>query len=168
MSRAIAIRDVPSLFHNPAVVGASRTMVGMDPEFRLDTQLCFALYAASRKVTSTYREPLKAIGLTYPQYLVMLVLWEQDHRSVRQLGETLALDSGTLSPLLRRVEAAGFVTRRRSEQDERSVVISLTDAGRALQEPAAEMQRQLLDELDMSPRDRKTLHMLAQNLCHVL
>ena len=132
-------------------------MVGMDPEFRLDTQLCFALYTASRKVTSAYREPLKAIGLTYPQYLVMLVLWEQDHRSVRQLGETLALDSGTLSPLL-----------RRSEQDERSVVISLTDAGRALQEPAAGMQRELLDELDMSPRDRKTLHMLAQKLCHVL
>lgn len=168
MSRAIAIRDVLSLFHNPAVVGASRTMVGMDPEFRLDTQLCFALYAASRKVTSTYREPLKAIGLTYPQYLVMLVLWEQDHRSVRQLGETLALDSGTLSPLLRRMEAADFVTRRRSEQDERSVVISLTDAGRALQEPAAGMQRELLDELDMSPRDRKNLHMLAQKLCHVL
>ena len=168
MSGAIAIPDVSSLFHNPAVGGASRTMVGMDPEFRLDTQLCFALYAASRKVTSAYREPLKAIGLTYPQYLVMLVLWEQDHRSVRQLGETLALDSGTLSPLLRRMEAADFVTRRRSEQDERSVVISLTDAGRALQEPAAGMQRELLDELDMSPRDRKTLHMLAQNLCHVL
>ena len=87
----------------------------MDPELRLDTQLCFALYTASRKVTSAYREPLKAMGLTYPQYLVMLVLWEDDHRSVHQLGETLMLDSGTLSPLLRRMEAAGFVTRKRCD-----------------------------------------------------
>ena len=95
----------------------------MEPDLRLDTQLCFALYSASRKVTSAYREPLKDMGLTYPQYLVLLVLWENDHRKVNQLGEALMLDSGTLSPLLRRMEAAGFVTRRRSDEDERSVVI---------------------------------------------
>ena len=136
----------------------------MDPELRLDTQLCFALYTASRKVTSAYREPLKAMGLTYPQYLVMLVLWEDDHRSVHQLGETLMLDSGTLSPLLRRMEAAGFVTRRRCERDERSVVVSLTDAGRSLEERAAAMQKKLLDELDMSLRERLTLHELARRL----
>ena len=136
----------------------------MDPERRLDTQLCFALYTASRKVTSAYREPLKAMGLTYPQYLVMLVLWEDDHRSVHQLGETLMLDSGTLSPLLRRMEAAGFVTRKRCERDERSVGVSLTDAGRSPEKKAAAMQKKLLDELDMSLRERLTLHELARRL----
>ncbi|MCT1879322.1 MarR family transcriptional regulator [Kocuria rhizophila] len=140
----------------------------MDPELRLDTQLCFALYSASRKVTSAYREPLSKMGLTYPQYLVLLVLWEQDHRTVNQLGEALMLDSGTLSPLLRRMENAGFVTRRRSEQDERSVVVSLTSTGRALEKDAAGMQENLLDSLDMSTRDRLALHGLARKLCRVL
>lgn len=140
----------------------------MEPDLRLDTQLCFALYSASRKVTSAYREPLKDMGLTYPQYLVLLVLWENDHRKVNQLGEALMLDSGTLSPLLRRMEAAGFVTRRRSDEDERSVVISLTDKGRGLEEPAADMQEDLLDSLEMSKRDRLMLHDLAQKLCRRL
>ncbi|WP_270451447.1 MarR family winged helix-turn-helix transcriptional regulator [Kocuria marina] len=140
----------------------------MEPDLRLDTQLCFALYSASRKVTSAYREPLKDMGLTYPQYLVLLVLWENDHRKVNQLGEALMLDSGTLSPLLRRMEAAGFVTRRRSDEDERSVVISLTDKGRGLEKPAADMQEDLLDSLEMSKRDRLLLHDLAQKLCRRL
>lgn len=140
----------------------------MTPDLRLDTQLCFALYSASRKVTSAYREPLSKMGLTYPQYLVFLVLWEQDERTVNQLGEALMLDSGTLSPLLRRMENAGFVTRRRSEQDERSVIVSLTDTGRALEEDAAGMQENLLDSLDMSVRDRLALHGLAQKLCRML
>ncbi|WP_330446029.1 MarR family transcriptional regulator [Kocuria rhizophila] len=140
----------------------------MTPDLRLDTQLCFALYSASRKVTSAYREPLSKMGLTYSQYLVLLVLWEQDERTVNQLGEALMLDSGTLSPLLRRMENAGFVTRRRSEQDERSVIVSLTDTGRALEEDAAGMQENLLDSLDMSVRDRLALHGLAQKLCRML
>lgn len=140
----------------------------MTPDLRLDTQLCFALYSASRKVTSAYREPLSKMGLTYPQYLVLLVLWEQDERTVNQLGEALMLDSGTLSPLLRRMENAGFVTRRRSEQDERSVIVSLTDTGHALEEDAAGMQENLLDSLDMSVRDRLALHGLAQKLCRML
>lgn len=140
----------------------------MEPDLRLDTQLCFALYSASRKVTSAYREPLKDMGLTYPQYLVLLVLWENDHRKVNQLGEALMLDSGTLSPLLRRMESAGFVTRRRSDEDERSVVISLTDKGRGLEKPAADMQEDLLDSLEMSKRDRLMLHDLAQKLCRRL
>lgn len=140
----------------------------MEPDLRLDTQLCFALYSASRKITSAYREPLKDMGLTYPQYLVLLVLWENDHRKVNQLGEALMLDSGTLSPLLRRMESAGFVTRRRSDEDERSVVISLTDKGRGLEKPAADMQEDLLDSLEMSKRDRLLLHDLAQKLCRRL
>ncbi|WP_144943031.1 MarR family winged helix-turn-helix transcriptional regulator [Kocuria salsicia] len=109
----------------------------MSPDLRLDTQLCFALYSASRKVTSAYREPLKQLGLTYPQYLVLLALWETDHRTVNQLGEALMLDSGTLSPLLRRMENGGFVSRARSATDERSVVISLTPKSRGLEKEAA-------------------------------
>jgi DNA-binding MarR family transcriptional regulator len=106
------------------------------PSVALDDQLCFALYAASRAVTARYRPMLEAIGLTYPQYLVMMLLWEQDEQTVGQLGSRLALDSGTLSPLLKRLTAAGLVTRHRRVEDERSVAISLTDAGRALRERA--------------------------------
>jgi DNA-binding MarR family transcriptional regulator len=106
------------------------------PSVDLDDQLCFALYAASRAVTARYRPMLDAIGLTYPQYLVMMLLWEKDHQTVGQLGARLALDSGTLSPLLKRLTAAGLVTRHRRVEDERSVSIALTDAGRALQDRA--------------------------------
>jgi DNA-binding MarR family transcriptional regulator len=103
------------------------------PSVVLDDQLCFALYAASRAVTARYRPMLDELGLTYPQYLVMMLLWEEDHQTVGQLGAKLALDSGTLSPLLKRLTAAGLVTRHRRVEDERSVAIALTDAGRALQ-----------------------------------
>src|SRR5688500_19991973 len=101
------------------------------PSVALDDQLCFALYAASRAVTARYRPMLDEIGLTYPQYLVMMLLWETDHQTVGQLGSRLALDSGTLSPLLKRLTAAGLVTRHRRVEDERSVSIALTDEGRA-------------------------------------
>jgi MarR family transcriptional regulator, organic hydroperoxide resistance regulator len=101
---------------------------------RLDDQLCFGLYSASRAVTSLYRVVLDDLDLTYPQYLVMLALWEEDHRQVKDLGAELNLDSGTLSPLLKRLEAAGLVRRTRQADDERSVRISLTSAGQALHE----------------------------------
>src|SRR5687768_18184170 len=90
------------------------------PSVTLDDQLCFALYAASRAVTARYRPMLEELGLTYPQYLVMMLLWEQDNQTVGQLGARLALDSGTLSPLLKRLTAAGLVTRHRRVEDERS------------------------------------------------
>src|SRR3712207_7644033 len=90
------------------------------PSVALDDQLCFALYAASRAVTARYRPMLEQLGLTYPQYLVMMLLWEQDNQTVGQLGARLALDSGTLSPLLKRLTAAGLVTRHRRVEDERS------------------------------------------------
>jgi MarR family transcriptional regulator, organic hydroperoxide resistance regulator len=106
------------------------------PSVVLDDQLCFALYAASRAVTARYRPMLDELGLTYPQYLVMMLLWEEDHQTVGQLGAKLALDSGTLSPLLKRLTAAGLVTRHRRVEDERSVAIALTDAGLALKERA--------------------------------
>jgi DNA-binding MarR family transcriptional regulator len=105
-------------------------MAGMS--LRLDDQLCFGLYSASRAVTSLYRVVLEDLDLTYPQYLVMLALWEEDHRQVKDLGTSLNLDSGTLSPLLKRLESAGFVRRTRQADDERSVRISLTQAGQDL------------------------------------
>ncbi|MUL64613.1 MarR family transcriptional regulator [Mycobacterium sp. CBMA 234] len=102
----------------------------------LDRQLCFALYSASRAMTAAYRPILSELNLTYPQYLVLLVLWEEDQVTVRRLGERLQLDSGTLSPLLKRLEANGFIRRERSLQDERQVEVSLTPAGRKLEAKA--------------------------------
>jgi DNA-binding MarR family transcriptional regulator len=110
----------------------------------LDDQLCFALYAASRAVTARYRPMLEAIGLTYPQYLVMMLLWEQDNQTVGQLGARLALDSGTLSPLLKRLTAAGLVTRHRRLEDERSVSIALTDSGRELRDRAFSISESMI------------------------
>ena len=99
----------------------------------LDNQMCFALYSASLTMTKVYKPLLQKFGLTYPQYLVMLVLWEQDARSVSELGERLFLDSGTLTPLLKRLEALDFITRTRDPADERRVIVALTAAGRRLQ-----------------------------------
>ncbi|MEV0223751.1 MarR family transcriptional regulator [Streptomyces sp. NPDC050704] len=98
----------------------------------LDDQLCFALYAAQRAVTAAYRPLLDALGLTYPQYLVMLVLWERGELTVKELAAALRLDYGTLSPLLKRLESAGFVRRERSARDERSVLVALTGQGEEL------------------------------------
>ncbi|WP_328876161.1 MarR family transcriptional regulator [Streptomyces sp. NBC_00287] len=102
----------------------------------LDDQLCFALYAASRAVTTRYRPLLDTLDLTYPQYLVMLVLWEQDSISVSDLGAALHLESSTLSPLLKRLEAGGLLRRERRPEDERSVAVRLTETGVKLQDKA--------------------------------
>lgn len=101
-------------------------------DIRLDEQLCFALYSASRAVIAAQRPGLAELGLTYPQYLAMLVLWEEDEITVSRLCRRLQLDSGTVSPLLRRLEALGYLTRRRSSSDERSVTVALTPEGVAL------------------------------------
>ena len=103
---------------------------------RLDNQVCFALYSASLAMTKLYKPLLDTIGLTYPQYLVMLVLWEQDGVTVSELGERLFLDSGTLTPLLKRLEAQGHIARLRDVEDERRVRITLTSQGRALRNQA--------------------------------
>lgn len=120
------------------------------PSVALDDQLCFALYAASRAVTARYRPMLDELGVTYPQYLVLMLLWEEDGQSVGQLGTRLALDSGTLSPLLKRLTAAGLVTRHRRADDERSVSVRLTDAGRALQGPACSISAEMIDALALN------------------
>ncbi|MFJ9902809.1 MarR family winged helix-turn-helix transcriptional regulator [Streptomyces sp. NPDC101152] len=110
---------------------------------RLDQQICFSLHAASRAFGGVYRLVLKDLGLTYPQYLVMLVLWEHGDLPVKKLGEHLRLDSGTLSPLLKRLEAAGLVRRERSARDERSVEVRLTEEGSALRERALQVPRRI-------------------------
>ena len=109
-----------------------RTLPANDDALRLDNQLCFALYSASLAMTKLYKPLLEALGLTYPQYLAMLVLWEQDGLGVSALGERLFLDSGTLTPLLKRLEAQGLLQRQRSPEDERRVHVYLTPAGRTL------------------------------------
>ncbi|WP_046228048.1 MarR family winged helix-turn-helix transcriptional regulator [Paenibacillus dauci] len=106
------------------------------PQLKLDNQLCFAIYASSREMTKMYQPLLDHLGLTYSQYLVMLVLWEQQECTVKELGNALYLDSGTLTPLLKRLEAAGLIIRKRSTEDERKVHITLTEAGWSLQQQA--------------------------------
>ena len=127
---------------------------------RLDDQLCFALYTASRAVFGAYRPMLAEIGLTYPQYLAMLALWEHDGRTVAELGEALHLESSTMSPVLRRLETLGLLTKRRSTQDERVVHVHLTDAGRDLEDrlapvrEAVEASTGLTDEQFVALRHR--------------
>ncbi|WP_267425141.1 MULTISPECIES: MarR family winged helix-turn-helix transcriptional regulator [unclassified Curtobacterium] len=118
----------------------------LDP-LALDRQLCFALAATSRSVIGLYRDLLDPLGLTHPQYLVMLALWEHDPRSVRAIAQELRLDSATLSPLLKRLEAAGYLRRTRSTADERQLEVSLTTAGRALRERAGAVPVAVADRL---------------------
>ena len=127
------------------------------PSVALDDQLCFALYAASRAVTARYRPMLEELGLTYPQYLVMMLLWEEDQQTVGQLGQRLALDSGTLSPLLKRLTTAGLVTRHRRVEDERSVAIALTDEGRALRDRAFAISEEMIDAIGFSAQEFEDL-----------
>lgn len=131
---------------------------------QLDHQLCFALYSSSLVMTKLYKPVLSALGLTYPQYLVLLVLWETDAVSVSDLGARLFLDSGTLTPLLKRLEAAGWLTRLRAVDDERRVIVSLTAAGRALRRKAQHVPNEVacaagcaLDELADLTRRLQTL-----------
>ncbi len=120
-----------------------------DDTLHLDQQICFPLYAAANAMVRLYRPLLDALGLTYPQYLAMLVLWEEDGRSVGELGSLLHLDSGTLTPLLKRLETAGLVARQRDPADERRVVITLTATGRKLKTKAREVPSKLLCEVPL-------------------
>jgi MarR family transcriptional regulator, organic hydroperoxide resistance regulator len=134
----------------------------------LDDQLCFALYAASRAVTQRYRPLLDEVGLTYPQYLVMLFLWEQERTTVKGLADALQLDYGTLSPLLKRLAAAGFVERRRRTDDERTVEITLTDTGRELKSRVGEIPQLVVDAYGLDAEGfaslRATLRELARSV----
>ena len=138
------------------------------PALQLDNQLCFALYSASLAMTKLYKPLLEELGLTYPQYLVMLVLWEQDGLMVSELGQRLFLDSGTLTPLLKRLESAGYVARIRDVEDERRVHITLTAQGRKLKTHAAKVPGCIREASQCSMSElvqlKKQLHQLRERL----
>ncbi|MDX1888405.1 MarR family transcriptional regulator [Mycolicibacterium sp. 050158] len=137
-------------------------------KMRLDQHLCFALYSASRAMTAAYRPILAEMNLTYPQYLVLLALWEDERLTVGRLGERLALDSGTLSPLLKRLEANGLVRRERSHVDERLVDVTLTDAGRQLQSRAQCIPERLFPAAGMTEHDAAELRDAVRQLTDAL
>lgn len=112
-------------------------------QLKLENQLCFPLYACARKIVNAYNPYLKPLGLTYTQYVVFIVLWDKESVTVGQLGEILRLDAGTLTPLLKRLEKEGYVTRRRSEEDERITLVGITDKGNALKEACKEIPQKL-------------------------
>jgi MarR family transcriptional regulator, organic hydroperoxide resistance regulator len=130
----------------------------------VDQQLCFALYSASRAMTAAYRPVLTEMNLTYPQYLVMLVLWEEERVTVGRLGERLQLDSGTLSPLLKRLEGNGFVRRERSRDDERLVDVTLTPVGRRLEDRAQCIPEELGSATGMTQQQAADLRDAVRHL----
>ncbi|MFW2078449.1 MarR family winged helix-turn-helix transcriptional regulator [Acinetobacter sp. ULE_I010] len=133
---------------------------------KLDKQLCFPLYAASNLLVKVYRPLLEPLGLTYSQYLVMLVLWERDSVSVGDLGHCLYLDSGTLTPLLKRMENSGFINRRRDSNDERRVLVTLTTKGSEIKELAVNIPNKLSEQLNISDISelRSEIQSLVQSL----
>lgn len=135
-----------------------------DDWLRLDAQLCFRLYAASRGLTRCYQPLLDALGLTYPQYLAMLVLWEQDGLTVSELSDKLKLDPSTMTPLLKRLESAGWITRQRRKQNEREVEIALTEAGRGLRERASAVPPAIMAATGLSLSEAENLRALLEKL----
>ena len=135
----------------------------MVEQLALENQLCFRLYRLNKRMNKMYAPLLKALGLTYPQYLVMLALWQMSPKtiSVKALGQKLELDSGTLSPLLKRMEANGLVQRNRSQDDERSVFVALTESGAALQEKAVDIPMTLFSQTGLGEDE---YHQLTQQL----
>ena len=131
---------------------------------KLENQLCFPLYAASRKVVSAYTPYLKEIGLTYTQYIVMMVLWEEDDVTVGEIGRRLHLDNGTISPLLRKLEKKDLVRRQRNEGDERVVNIQLTEQGREMRDRALEIPQAVSDCLGLKERDAAALYELLYRI----
>ena len=138
-------------------------MSGSNP-LALEEQVCFALAVASREVVAAYKSVLDPLGLTHPQYLVMLALWEDEELSVKALATLLHLDPGTLSPLLKRLEYAGLVSRRRSDVDERMLVVSATEAGRTLRERALAVPTTMLSRLGMSEHDLRTTNQVLHRI----
>ena len=135
------------------------------PQLDLDAQLCFPLYAASRAVTRAYGPLLRDVGLTYPQYLTLLALWDEgEPMTVGEVGSRLRLDSGTLTPVLKRLEQAGLVSRRRDSQDERRVLVDVTAAGLALKDAVADVPARLVGSLGVSKAESRELRLLLHGL----
>lgn len=131
---------------------------------KLENQICFPLYAASREVIKRYRPHLDAIGLTYTQYITMMVFWEEKKINVKELGKKLFLDSGTLTPVLKSLEAKGFVCRRRLAEDERVVVAEITEMGEALREQAVPIPEQVAGCVKLEPQEAITLYGLLYKI----
>lgn len=136
----------------------------MENLLKLENQICFPIYALSRDVIQRYRPLLDELDLTYPQYLVFLVLWEEGQQTVNQIGEKLLLDSGTLTPLLKRLEQKKLIVRQRSKVDERVVTISLTKEGEQLREKAEDIPLKLLQELNVSIEELKLMRTIAYKI----
>ncbi|WP_258405618.1 MarR family winged helix-turn-helix transcriptional regulator [Shewanella zhangzhouensis] len=134
----------------------------------LDNQLCFALYSTSLAMTSLYKPLLEPLGLTYTQYLIMLILWEQDGMGLKDIAERLGQQSGALTPVIKRLESQGLVHRRRSDEDERSLVISLTEAGKAMEQQALEVNQCIISHCGMEIPELQALKQLLDDLRYKL
>lgn len=138
-----------------------------DPRFealKLKNQLCFPLYAASREVIKKYRPCLEALDITYTQYIVMMVLWEESKLNMRELGQRLFLDSGTLTPVLKSLEKKGYIVRRRSEEDERVLTVEITPEGEALREQAADIPGRMASCVNLDPEESAQLYTLLYKM----
>lgn len=139
-------------------------------QLKLENQLCFPFYAVSRLIIRAYQEDLDALGITYPQYLVMMVLWENNEQTVNEIAEKLILNTNTVTPLLKRMEGMQLITRTPSKTDQRKVLVALTDSGRAMREQAAEIPFKLMNRLnnDISPAQMEEAAMLKNKLYELI
>jgi len=150
-------RRTSAMATRPTVSDAA-TSTSPDDLLRLDRQVCFALAVAARNVIALYRPVLEPLGLTHPQYLVMLALWERSPLTVREIGQLISLEPATLSPLLKRLESAGLVTRDRHPEDDRALAITLTERGRLLREQALQVPPRIVATLGMDVEELQALH----------
>lgn len=127
---------------------------------KLENQLCFPLYACSKEVVRMYKPLLDRIDLTYTQYITMMVMWEREQLNVKELGKCLYLDSGTLTPVLKKLESKGYLTRERSKEDERNLVVAITEEGKKLRDKALQVPEQLAQCVNLSPDEAATLYQL--------
>ena len=143
----------------------------MYPQLKLDNQLCFRFYTVSRLITQAYHPLLKSLGLTYPQYLVMLVLWEQDAKPVNDIAKRLMLNTNTITPLLKRMEAGGLLKREKGQSDARQVIVTLTEKGKRMEEQAANIPAELVNSFtcnDLSPDSEANLLQTLDLMINVL
>ena len=140
----------------------------MTEQLKLSNQLCFPLYACAKEIVRAYTPLLEPLGLTYTQYIAMMVMWEHKSITVKEMGQLLYLDSGTLTPMLKKMEKAGWLKRRRSSEDERLVILSITEAGERLQEQAAEVPLKMQSCVKLSSEDAMQLYRLLQELMNTL
>lgn len=130
-------------------------------QLKLENQLCFPFYAVSRLITRAYQEDLDALGITYPQYLVLMILWDSDKVTVNEIADKLILNTNTVTPLLKRMEAMGLLTRTPSKADQRKVIVSLTEKGNEMQHDAAQIPIRLMQKLNVEPNERQMTDILT-------